>query len=55
MILVEVEEPSPRTVFRATNPGALSEEVDLTGEVREITHIQEGALKQRIAKRYTLQ
>ena len=49
---MEVEEPSPRVIFRAMSSHALWEETDLTSEAREMVHTQEKALKQRIATRY---
>ena len=52
MIPAEVEQPSPRILFRTTSSKALKEEVDLSGEAREMAHIREKALKQRIARRY---
>ena len=52
MISVEVEEPCLRIIFRSTSSQALRKEVDLASEVREMTHIREKALKQRIANRY---
>ena len=52
MILVEVEEPSPRVIFQAISSDALKEEINLSNEASEMAHIREKALKQRIAKRY---
>ena len=51
MIPIEVEEPSPRVIFRVISSQALWEKADLTGEAREMTHIRKKALKQRIANR----
>ena len=52
MILVEVQEPSPRVIFQTTSSEALREEIDLSDEAREMAHIQKKALKQKIAKGY---
>ena len=52
MILVEVRELSPRVTFRSTNSDSIREEIDLSNEAREIAHIREKALKQRVTKRY---
>ena len=52
MIPVEVGELSPRVVFRSTNSDSIREEIDLSSEAREMVHIREKALKQRVAKRY---
>ena len=42
IILVEVEEPSLRVIFRTTKSESLWEEVDLFNEAREMTHPGEG-------------
>lgn len=52
MIPIEVEEPSLRVVFLAASSQALHEEADLASEVKEMAHIQEKTLNQRIANRY---
>ena len=52
MMLVELEEPSPRVILWATNSEALQEEVDLSSEAGEIVHIWEKSLKQRITRKY---
>ena len=51
MIPVEVEEPSSKAIFRSTSSQTLWKEVDLASEAREMTHIRENMLKQRIANR----
>ena len=48
MILVEVEEPSPKVVFRGMNSSSLHEEADLSNKAKEMAHIQEKALKKTI-------
>ena len=52
MIPIKVEEPSPRVIFRAMSSESLKEEIDLSGKAKEMAHIWEKALKQRITKRY---
>ena len=52
MISVEVGEPSPRVIFRSPSFECIREEIDLSSEAREMAHIREKALKQRVAKRY---
>lgn len=52
MILVEVKESSLRITFLATSSDSLRKEIDLPDEAREMAHIQEKTLEQRIAKRY---
>ena len=46
---VEVEELSPRVIFRQTDSTSFREESDLANKVKETTHIRESALKHRIA------
>ena len=52
IILVEVGEPSPRVIFRSTSSKSIREQIDLSSEAREMVHIREKALKQRVTKRY---
>ena len=52
MILIEVEEPSLTVVFQSTSSQVVQKEADLTEETREMAHIREKALKQRVANRY---
>ena len=52
MIPMEVGEPSSRVIFRSTNLESIREEINLSSEAREMAHIREKALKQRVAKRY---
>ena len=52
MIPVKIEELSPQVMFGQTDSTSLREESDLPNEAREMAHIQEKALKHRIAQRY---
>ena len=45
MISIEVEEPRSRVIFRATSSKSLREEINLSSEAKEMTHIREKALK----------
>ena len=40
MIPIEVGEPSPRLIFRNTNSQSMREELDLSGEAREMAYIR---------------
>ena len=45
MISVKVEELSLWVIFQAISSESLREEIDLSGEAKEIAHIREKALK----------
>ena len=52
MIPVKVRESSPMVTFRSMSLESMKEEIDLSNEAKEMVHIREKALKQRIAKSY---
>ena len=52
MIPVEVVEPSPKVTLIATNSELMIKEIDFSNKAREMAHIREKELKQRVVKRY---
>ena len=41
MILVKVDEPSPRVIFQNTSSQSIREEINLSNEAREMAYIRE--------------
>ena len=54
MIPVEVEEPSPRVIFRATSSQALRKEANLASKAKEMAYLREKVLKHWIANKYNV-
>ena len=52
MIPVEVGEPITKVVFWSKSSESIREEIDLSSKAREMVHIRERALKQKVTRRY---